>query len=224
LIYIINLDLQNLLTEETSKYLSGFVIPKLNTPEELDYIISEISKLEEKLKITENNKLKLVVWIESPLGLVNMREIFKMNQKHGRIIGAAFGAEDYCNDFGIHRSESLKEVEIARSIFALTAHAYNILAFDTPNVEFRNPESIIKEIEYVKTLGFKGKFAIHPSQVEIINKFFSHSENQLKEAMKIVEEFEKGVKNGKGAIEIEGKMVDYPVYKRALSIIERAKL
>ena len=139
-----------------------------------------------------------------------------------QLIGAAFGAEDFCNDFGIERSEDLKEIEVARSIFAFTARAYNILAFDTPNVDFKNPESIIKEINYVKKIGFKGKFAIHPSQVDLINKHFCPSESELKEAYMIKEEYEKGVSEGKGAISVNGKMVDVPVYKRALNIIFRS--
>jgi citrate lyase beta subunit len=216
---LFNDDLDFLFNKDSCKFIDGFVIPKVNSVEEYLYIDKNIKEKEIKYGLKENS-LKLIIWIETTKGLVNCKEIF--NESKHRVIASAFGAEDYCNDFGIERSENLKEIEVARSIFAFTAHSFNILALDTPNVEFKNPDSIIREIDYIKKLGFKGKFAIHPSQVEIINKNFSPSENELKEAIKIKEEYEKGLKRGVGAISIDGKMVDVPVYKRALNIIARS--
>ncbi len=148
-----------------------------------------------------------------------MQEIFKLN-KNKRIIAAAFGAEDFCNDFEIERSQSL---EIPRYLFAMTAHAHDIIALDTPNVEFKNPENLIEEIKMVKKLGFKGKFAIHPNQVHIINKHFSPSEKEIEESLKIVEEYEKAEKIGRASLNVDDKMVDIPVYKRALNVLKRAE-
>jgi citrate lyase beta subunit len=204
-------DLDSILTNK----INGLVIPKLNTPEEYKYILNIIKQKEKQFEL---ETLRLIIWIESSLGIMNVKDIFSLNEDK-RIIGAAFGAEDFCNDLGIERE--LNNLEVPRTIFAMAANAYNIVPFDTPNVDFKNPESIINEIKYVKTLGFKGKFAIHPSQVDLINIHFSPSEKEIKNAKLIIEEYEKGLKLGKGAIEVNGKMVDVPVYKRALNTLDR---
>jgi citrate lyase subunit beta/citryl-CoA lyase len=215
-------DLEYLLNEKTSTFLDGFVIPKVSSPEEYEYIENLVSEKEKHLGLAMF-RLKLIIWIETTLGLVNSKEIFKLNSKlNSRLVAACFGAEDYCNDLGIERTENLKEIEYARSLFAMTANAFNILSIDTPNVDFKDPNSLIQEINYVKSLGFKGKFAIHPSQVEIININFSPSSEEIAWARKIIEEYEKALKEGKGTISIDGKMVDVPVYKRALNVIKRS--
>jgi len=211
-------DLNFLLSSQTHKFIDGFVIPKVNTPEEYKEIEDKVRNLENKLQIQENS-VKLIIWIESTKGIINMQQIFQLN-KNFRIVAAAFGAEDFCNDFEIERSQSL---EIPRYLFAMTAHAYNIIPLDTPNVEYKNPEKLIEEIQMIKKLGFKGKFAIHPSQVDVINKYFSPSEKEIEEALRIVEEFEKSEKIGRASLNVDDKMVDIPVYKRALKVLKRGE-
>lgn len=210
-------DLESLMILEIRNHIQGFVIPKINTAEEYDEINKQFTNLENKLDFVENS-FKLIIWIESTRGMVNMQEIFKLNTNK-RIIAAAFGAEDFCNDFEIDRSQNL---EIPRYLFAMTAHAYGIIPLDTPNVEFKNENKLIEEIEMVKKLGFKGKFAIHPNQVDVINKYFSPSDREVIEARKIVDEYEKAEKFGRASLSVDDKMVDIPVYKRALNVLRRA--
>jgi citrate lyase subunit beta/citryl-CoA lyase len=211
-------DIDSLLTEETFKHIDGLVVPKLSTPEELSIVNDKISKLEKY----KDKPLKLIVWIESTLGLVNLKDILVLNKKLDRLIGLAFGAEDFANDFETERKADLSNIEVPRAIFAYTVHAFGLIPFDTPYVEFKNTDGLISDIKKVKSIGFKGKFAIHPSQVDVINKNFSPSETEIEEAYVIVEAFEKSIKEGRASLGVNGKMVDYPVYKRALGVLETA--
>ncbi len=224
-------DLNSLLTNKTCDNLKGFIIPKVNTPEEYKYISNCILYKERELNLTLGS-IKLIIWIESALGIVNMKEIFTAaSESHStkRLIASAFGAEDFCNDMAITKQENFisdsdsnnNQLLFARSQFAINANAFGILPFDTPNVNFRQPESLISEIKYVKSLGFKGKFAIHPSQVDIINSLFNPSESEIEWANKVKIQFETAMKMGRGSLNLDGKMVDVPVYKRALKILSK---
>ena len=96
-----------------------------------------------------------------------------------RVVGAAFGAEDFTHDMGIERSADDSEVAIPRNIVCVAARAANVLALDTPYFSFRDPEGLKQNALASKKIGFKGKFAIHPSQVDIINATFSPSSADL---------------------------------------------
>jgi citrate lyase subunit beta/citryl-CoA lyase len=213
-------DLNNLITKDSIQYIDGLIIPKLSTPEDFNSIHEKILTAERKFN--KEKPLKFIAWIESTLGLVNLKDILVANTKLNRLIGLAFGAEDFTNDFQIERKEHLKNIEVPRSVFAFTVHAFGLIPFDTPYVEFKNTEGLIEDINYVKSIGFKGKFAIHPSQVEIINQCFSPSSKEVEEARSIKEAFENSLKEGKASLSLNGKMVDYPVYKRALNVLDRA--
>ena len=95
---------------------------------------------------------------------------------------------------------------------------------DTPYVFFKNPEGLKNELKYLKSIGMKGKFAIHPSQVDLINAAFSLTPTEIQYAERLVLEFEKALKEGKAAIDFENKMVDVPVYKRMLNALKESGL
>ena len=98
--------------------------------------------------------------------MVNMKEIFTIGRK--RIIAAAFGADDFTADFEVYRSDDDKELDFARKIFALHCHAFGIISIDTPYVQFKNIEGLKHELQYLKSIGMKAKFAIHPVRYKII--------------------------------------------------------
>jgi citrate lyase subunit beta/citryl-CoA lyase len=74
-----------------------------------------------------------------------------------------------------------------------------------------------------KQLGFKGKFLIHPSQIEPVNKVFSPSEKEIEYAKKVVSAFKEAEAKGLGAASLEGRMIDVAVYKQALDLLTLAE-
>ena len=77
--------------------------------------------------------------------------------------------------------------------------------------------------EQSRSIGFKGKFAIHPLQVDIINQCFSPSEKEIFHAMEVIKVFEEAAANGRGSTSLNGQVVDVPVVKRAQSLLDQAK-
>mmetsp|Transcript_5406 Transcript_5406/g.7965 ORF Transcript_5406/g.7965 Transcript_5406/m.7965 type:complete len:134 (+) Transcript_5406:98-499(+) len=110
-----------------------------------------------------------------------------------------------------------------RSVIGVTTRSVGIQSFDTPNVNFKDPEGHAEECHAVKEAGFTGKFAIHPNQISVINDQFGVTEEQYQEATRVVEAYEKAASTSRGSLQIEGRMVDQPVLKQFQSIIRRYK-
>lgn len=139
-----------------------------------------------------------------------------------RIIAGAFGADDFLTDFGIERKYNLEELDYFRKHFALHCAAHKVVSIDTPFVHFKDPEGLKKELDYLKNIGMKAKFAIHPLQIDIINEEFRPTAQEIQFAEGLVKAFEQAMEEGKAAIDYENKMCDVPVYKRMVNILKRA--
>jgi len=160
--------------------------------------------------------LELVLWIESALGIVNCYEICRGSE---RVAAVAFGAEDFTHDMAIERLEGDRNVEFARNTICIAARAAGVLALDTPYFHFRDKDGLVENAQASKTLGFKGKFAIHPAQVDTINRVFSPSKEEIDLARQVVAAYEEAERQGRGSTSLDGKVIDVPVYKRAKALL-----
>jgi citrate lyase subunit beta/citryl-CoA lyase len=197
----------------------GVSVGKINSAQDVSLISKCIAHLESERKITKGS-IKLVLWIETAAGLLNAYDILSSDD---RIIAAAFGAEDFTNDMEIKRNEDDREILFARSQVAIAARAAGVLALDTPFFGFKDPDSLKINSELSKSIGFKGKFAIHPLQVEIINKCFSPTKKEIDHALEVIRVFEEAAAKGRGSTSLEGQVVDVPVVKRAEALLDQAK-
>ena len=147
----------------------------------------------------------------------------KPRSKSVCISPAAFGADDFTADFEVYRSESDKELDFARKYFALHCHAYGIISIDTPYVQYKDPQGLRNQLEYLKSIGMKAKFAIHPAQIDLINEVLNPSIEEIHYYKRMVEAFDEMVKTeGKAALQFEDKMIDVAAYRRAKALLNRA--
>ena len=140
-----------------------------------------------------------------------------------RMLGLAFGAEDYTADMGVTRTKGSEEIATARAMTAIAARAADILCFDTPDPDYNDIDAMVTDAKRAKTVGCKGKFVIHPNQVGPVNDVFRPSDDEVEHARRVVQAFEDATKEGRAAVALDGKMVDTPVWKRALKLIEVAE-
>jgi citrate lyase subunit beta/citryl-CoA lyase len=201
-----------------SEQIYGIAVGKIHNIDEVNIISSTISAIE-KDKGLQEGKIKLLLWMETARAIINAYSILTCNE---RIVGAGFGAEDFTNDMGIERSQSEYEVSFARNQLTIAARAAGILALDTPFFAFKDDAALRDNCKSAKAIGFKGKFAIHPAQIDIINSSFSPSDLEVAHAKKIIETFNKAVKLGRGSTSLDGIVIDIPVVKRAESLLRIA--
>lgn len=200
-------------------HIYGVSVGKINSAADIALISAKLESLERKAGL-EVGQVKLLPWIETAQAIVNVYEICAASD---RIIGAAFGAEDFTNDMGIERAEDESETFFARSAIAIAARAADVLALDTPYFSFRDPDGLRRNARAARQFGFKGKFAIHPAQIDIINETFSPSSAELEQARRVVEAFREAERIGRGSTSLDGKVVDVPVVKRAQALLDLAK-
>lgn len=218
------------LQEIVSENIDGLNLGKVETSDEMKYICELVQSFEIQHQLPIGS-IHLIPSIETALGVVNAYSIASVASyallgglTSTRIVALSFGADDYARDMGFTRDTVNQAVEVemnhARNCICVAARAANIPAIDTPNVNFKDESSLRIESEAVKRIGFKGKFAIHPNQVGILNEIFGVSKDDYDRALEIIKAFEMAQADaaGRGSTSVNGRMVDIPVYRRALNV------
>ena len=203
----------------TSKYLLGISIGKMESAE-MARELSAILLAEERRVGLADGHTKVIAWIETAKGIAHVREIA---QASPRILGLAFGAEDFTADMGITRTKTGEEVALAKGLTAIAARAADVLAFDTPDPDYKDIPGLIAEANRAKAMGFTGKFVIHPAQIGPVNDVFRPTQAEVDYARKVVAAFDEARIKGSAAVGLEGKMIDTPVWKRAMQLLEVAE-
>jgi citrate lyase beta subunit len=160
--------------------------------------------------------LKILPMIETPEGLDNLPAMLAEGACH--IEAIALGCADYAAAIGSDMSwDALRN---ARSSMIRAASRYSVSCLDGPFFDISNLAGLSEESSRVCGLGFSGKLAIHPSQVQTINQVFSPSPEKISWARKVIEVFEQA---GGGAVSFDGMMIDQPVVDQAKRIIASEK-
>lgn len=199
-------------------HIYGVSVGKISTRDDVETISRLLTDLEQKAGLPIG-QVKLVLWIETAMAIVHCYEICTASP---RLVGVAFGAEDLTHDMGIERTDDDSEVAYPRHIICIAARAADVLALDTPFFGFRDPDGLKQNALTAKKIGFKGKFAIHPAQIDTINATFSPSSAEIEHARRVIAAFEEAERAGRGSTSLDGKVVDVPVVKRARALVEMA--
>jgi citrate lyase subunit beta/citryl-CoA lyase len=202
-----------------SPYIAGVSVGKIQTPQDIARISELLAQQEQRVGVPVG-QVRLIPWIETALAVVHA---YALCTASPRIVGVAFGAEDFTHDMGIERNDDDSEVAYPRSAMCVAARAAGVLALDTPYFRFRDPEGLQQNAMGSRKIGFKGKFAIHPAQVDIINATFSPSASEIDYARRVVAAFEEAERAGRGSTSLDGKVIDVPVVKRAIALLEVAQ-
>jgi len=195
------------------------LIPKVETPEQIEQVDAEVKRLKKSYKI--KNDIYLMPIIESALGVINAFKIASASENNCAL---AIGLEDYTADIGAQRTNEGRESFFARSALINAAKAAGIQAIDTVFSDVNDMEGLRASVKEAKGLGFEGKGCIHPRQIKIVNEAFAPTETEIEKAQIIVAAFEEAKIKGIGVVSIGSKMIDAPVVKRAQSTIKLAKL
>lgn len=181
-----------------------FLLPKVESA-------TQIIEIEQLLGDLGSQAL-LFPLIETALGVENAFEIARSSP---RIVAISMGIEDYLADISAERTYSQKESDWAQGRLINAARAAKVvpLASVFPGVD--NELELARYVQTAKSIGYEGVGCIHPRQIPIVHDAFAPTEEQYAALLAIVEGYELALSQGKGAVSINGRMVDEPVYQRA---------
>jgi citrate lyase beta subunit len=175
------------------------------------------------------NKIGIECLIETALGMSNIKEIAKASD---RLEALHFGVADYAASLrartvvigGLNPDYPGDQWHHGLSELVMTCRAYGLRAIDGPFGDFNDPDAYISAARRGASIGIEGKWAIHPSQIELANKVFSPPEAEVNKAKRILEELDKAAKEGKGAAQLDGRMIDAASARMAENIVNIDKL
>lgn len=205
------------------KGIDGIMLAKTESKEDVQKIDGLLREEEEKKGLAMESVV-LMALIETPKGIMNIREIIEASK---RMVAVGFGAGDFSREMGagmgvskLSPEEYFPMVLYARSAMAVAARAAGIHAIDTPFFGLIiDLEGLAKESEKAKLLGFSGKQLTHPRHVDVVNKVFAPAFGDVAFAERVVAAYEEARAKGLGATTIGGKMIDYGSFKRAESLL-----
>jgi citrate lyase subunit beta/citryl-CoA lyase len=197
----------------------GVSVGKVRSAGDVSAVSQLLAGLEKRAGLAAGS-VKLVPWIETAAGVVSCDAICAASE---RVVAIAFGGEDFANDMGIERLEGDAQVAYTRQKICVSARAAHVLALDTPYFKLRDPDGLRASALAAKSIGFKGKFAIHPDQIATLNECFSPSEQEVAHAQRVVAAFEEAEARGRGSTSLDGWVIDVPVVKRARALLELAR-
>ena len=207
-------DLRTILPEKPSVIL----LPKAGTPQDILTADAYISEVEASLGM-EKGTVALMPLIETALGVENSFAIASCCE---RVKALFLGAEDLTADLQCKRTKEGREIEYARTRLVVAARAAGVDVYDTPFTDVNDDEGIITDAALAKSLGFSGKASISPRHVEVINRVFSPTLQEIDYAYEVMDAIRRAKEQGKGAIALHGKMIDAPIVARAERTIAMA--
>ncbi|MFJ5700003.1 HpcH/HpaI aldolase/citrate lyase family protein [Arthrobacter sp. NPDC093139] len=200
--------------------LKGIVLPKTDDAESVAAVDDALNKAEAQAGIAKGS-IKILPLIETALGVHRAVDIFSASP---RVEAGIFGFVDYMLDVGIHlidHTPDAHELLYARSSLVNSSRAAGITPpLDGPFLGIKSPDAFLAQCRQARTLGYRGKMLIHPTQVKLAHEGFAPSPQEIVQAENIVRAFAEVEDQGVAALMVDGRLVDYPIVYRAENILK----
>lgn len=202
---------------------AGIVLPKATSAADENELAKRLDDLEAANGIDPESTRILVLCTERPQALFTLQSY---REASSRLVGLTWGAEDLgaAIGAGARRDEEgnwLPPFEIARSLCLFAAAAAGVAAIDTVYTEFRDQDGLARFAANARRDGFAGMLAIHPDQVDVINRAFVPTAAEVEKAERIVALF--AANPGAGSLGLDGQMIDRPHLVQAERILQLAR-
>jgi malyl-CoA/(S)-citramalyl-CoA lyase len=225
---------------EACPRLDMILIPKVGVAQDVysvDMLVTQIESAKRRTK-----RIGFEVLIETALGMANVESIAQSSR---RLEAMSFGVADYAASTrarttvigGVHRDSGVltdKDSDGKRQYFwtdpwhaaqtrmMVACRAYGLRPIDGPFGDFNDPEGYTSAANRAAVLGYEGKWAIHPSQIELANAVFTPSAAEVTKARRILEAMAQAAKEGRGAVSLDGRLIDIASIRMAEALIAKA--
>ncbi|NDU85246.1 MAG: CoA ester lyase [Ferrovum sp.] len=226
---------------EACPRLDMILVPKVGVSQDLYAMDMLVTQIENAMGRTK--RIGFEALIETALGLANVEAIA---QSSPRLEAMSFGVADYAASTrarttiigGVHKDSGVltdKDEDGKREYYwtdpwhaaqtrmLVACRAYGLRPVDGPFGDFSDPDGFIAAANRVAVLGYEGKWAIHPSQIDLCNQVFTPSEAEVTKAKRIIEAMEQAAREGRGAVSLDGRLIDIASIRMAESLLTKAR-
>ena len=199
--------------------VKAIVVPKVESAAQILRLAAKIDELEHAKGMSIGHT-SMIAMIESVDALPNLDEIAA---SHPRVVAMTLGSEDFSATAGMQPLP--QTLLLPNQMLAFACRRANIMPLGFPGsiADYSDIDAFRETIVFAKQLGFVGAFCIHPKQVTVLNEVLTPSAEEIEHAEGLLNAFEEGIAQGKGAVEYKGKMIDLPVVERAKELLRNAK-
>ena len=209
--------------EQAGHRLDTILIPKVGVPADVYLVDALLTQIEEAKGIS--HRIGIDVLIETALGMANVEAIA---QSSPRLEAMHFGVADYAascrartvNIGGLNPDYPGDQWHAALSRMIVACRAYGLRAIDGPFGDFKDPDGYIAAARRGAALGIEGKWAIHPSQISLANEVFTPPAREVERARRILEALEQAAREGRGAAQLDGRMIDAASARMAQNVVD----
>ena len=211
--------------EQAGEHLDTILIPKVGVPADVYMVDAMVSQIEEATGLT--GKIGIEALIETTLGMVNVEAIATSCP---RLEAMHFGVADYAascrarttNIGGLNPDYPGDQWHDGLSRMLVACRAYGIRPIDGPFGDFNDPDGFLDGARRAAALGYEGKWAIHPSQIELANRVFSPPPEEVDRAHRIIAALAEAAAEGRGAAQLDGRMIDAASARMAENVVAQA--
>jgi malyl-CoA/(S)-citramalyl-CoA lyase len=221
--------------------LDMILIPKVGVASDvyaLDMLVTQIEAAKKRTK-----RIGFEVLIETALGMANVEAIAQSSR---RLEAMSFGVADYAAstrarttgiggvnpEYGVLADQDAEggrpffwadQWHAAQTRMLVACRAYGLRPIDGPFGDFSDPEGYTAAARRAAVLGYEGKWAIHPSQIALANQVFTPSDTEVARAERILDAMNQAAKEGRGAVSLDGKLIDIASIRMAETLLNKAK-
>jgi malyl-CoA/(S)-citramalyl-CoA lyase len=226
---------------EACPRLDMILIPKVGVAADVyavDMLVTQIEAAKKRQK-----RIGFEVLIETALGMANVEAVAQSSK---RLEAMSFGVADYAAstrahttviggvnaDYGVLTDKDASgdrayywadQWHAAQTRMMVACRAYGLRPIDGPFGDFGDPDGYIAAAKRAAVLGYEGKWAIHPSQIELANQVFTPSDAEVTKARRIVDAMAEAAKAGKGAVSLDGRLIDIASIRMAEALLKKAE-
>jgi malyl-CoA/(S)-citramalyl-CoA lyase len=225
---------------EACPRLDMILIPKVGVSADVYAVDMLVTQIETAMR--RSKRIGFEVLIETALGMANVEAIAQSSK---RLEAMSFGVADYAASTrarttvigGVNRDSGVltdRDADGKRDYFwsdpwhaaqtrmMVACRAYGLRPIDGPFGDFGDPDGFRAAANRVAVLGYEGKWAIHPSQIGLCNEVFTPAAAEVAKARRIMEAMAQAAKEGRGAVSLDGRLIDYASIRMAEALLKKA--
>lgn len=212
--------------EQAGAHLDTILVPKVGVPGDIYAVDALLTQLEQAMGLS--HRIGVEALVETALGMANVEAVAASSP---RLEALHFGVADYAASCrartitigGLNPDYPGDQWHSALSRMLVACRANGLRAIDGPFGDFGDPDGFIAGARRAAALGYDGKWAIHPAQIELANEVFTPPESEVDQARRVLEALEEAAAAGRGAAQLDGRMIDAASARMARNVVETAE-